>query len=63
MIFVPTGYGSGQGMLELAKVKGGSPYGAGTFTTPADRVPTELELQQAFFQGKLIATIAKKLKQ
>ncbi|KAJ4753598.1 NAD(P)H dehydrogenase (quinone) [Rhynchospora pubera] len=63
MIFVPTGYASGIGMFDMAKVKGGSPYGAGTFAMPADRVPTELELQQAFFQGKHIATIAKKLKQ
>ncbi|XP_078165848.1 NAD(P)H dehydrogenase (quinone) FQR1-like isoform X1 [Carex rostrata] len=63
MIFVPTGYKSGNGMFEMSKVKGGSPYGAGTFATPADRVPSEAELEQAFYQGKNIAIIAKKLKQ
>ncbi|XP_078165849.1 NAD(P)H dehydrogenase (quinone) FQR1-like isoform X2 [Carex rostrata] len=51
------------GMIFVPTVKGGSPYGAGTFATPADRVPSEAELEQAFYQGKNIAIIAKKLKQ
>ncbi|KAJ4793402.1 NAD(P)H dehydrogenase (quinone) [Rhynchospora pubera] len=63
MIFVPTGYASGHGMFEIEKVKGGSPYGAGTLAGQGSRMPTELELEQAFFQGKHIATVAKKLKQ
>ncbi|KNA21634.1 hypothetical protein SOVF_041140 [Spinacia oleracea] len=62
MIFVPIGYTFGAGMFEMENVKGGSPYGAGTFAGDGSRVPTELELQQAFHQGKYVATITKKLK-
>lgn len=62
MIFVPIGYTFGAGMFEMEKVKGGSPYGAGTFAGDGSRQPSELELQQAFHQGKYIAGIAKKLK-
>jgi len=31
MIFVPIGYTFGVGMFEMKKVRGGSPYGAGTY--------------------------------
>lgn len=62
MIFVPLGYTFGSGMFEMNQVKGGSPYGAGTYATDGSRQPTELELQQAFHQGKYIAEITKKLK-
>ncbi|XP_047306811.1 probable NAD(P)H dehydrogenase (quinone) FQR1-like 1 [Impatiens glandulifera] len=62
MIFVPIGYTFGAGMFELEQVKGGSPYGAGTFAGDGSRQPTKLELDQAFHQGKYIATITKKLK-
>ncbi|KAF2537779.1 hypothetical protein F2Q68_00021667 [Brassica cretica] len=62
MIFVPIGYTFGAGMFEMEKVKGGSPYGAGTFAGDGSRQPTQLELEQAFHQGKYIATITKKLK-
>ena len=62
MIFVPIGYTFGAGMFEMEKVKGGSPYGAGTFAGDGSRQPSELELEQAFYQGKYIAGIAKKLK-
>lgn len=62
MIFVPIGYTFGAGMFEMEQVKGGSPYGAGTFAGDGSRQPSELELEQAFHQGKYIATIAKKLK-
>lgn len=62
MLFVPIGYTFGAGMFEMENVKGGSPYGAGTFAGDGSRQPTELELQQAFHQGKYIATITKKLK-
>lgn len=61
--FVPTDYESGNGMFGMTKVKGGCPYGAGTFATPAERVLTQAELEQTFFQGKNIAIIAKKMKQ
>ena len=46
----------------MEKVKGGSPYGAGTYAGDGSRQPSELELDQAFYQGKHIATITKKLK-
>ena len=62
MIFVPIGYTFGAGMFEMENLKGGSPYGAGTYAGDGSRQPTELELQQAFHQGKYIATITKKLK-
>lgn len=62
MLFVPIGYTFGPGMFEMDQVKGGSPYGAGTFAGDGSRQPSELELAQAFHQGKHIACIAKKLK-
>lgn len=62
MIFVPIGYTFGAGMFEMEQVKGGSPYGAGTFAGDGSRQPSELELEQAFHQGKYIANITKKLK-
>ncbi|KAF2314263.1 hypothetical protein GH714_024656 [Hevea brasiliensis] len=62
MIFVPIGYTFGAGMSEMEKVKGGSPYGAGTYAGDGSRQPSDLELEQAFHQGKYIATITKKLK-
>ncbi|KAB5540909.1 hypothetical protein DKX38_013883 [Salix brachista] len=62
MLFVPLGYTFGNGMFEMGEVKGGSSYGAGTFAADGSRQPTELELQQAFYQGKYVAEITKKLK-
>ncbi|KAK4763002.1 hypothetical protein SAY86_008770 [Trapa natans] len=62
MIFVPLGYTFGSGMFEMNEVKGGSSYGSGTFAADGSREPTELELQQAFHQGKYVAEIARKLK-
>lgn len=62
MIYVPLGYTFGSGMFEMDQVKGGSSYGAGTFAGDGSRQPTELELQQAFHQGKYVANITKRLK-
>lgn len=62
MIFVPLGYTFGSGMFEMSEVKGGSSYGSGTFAADGSRQPTEIELQQAFYQGKYVAQFAKKLK-
>ncbi|KAE8728646.1 putative NAD(P)H dehydrogenase (quinone) FQR1-like 1 [Hibiscus syriacus] len=62
MVFVPIGYTFGAGMFEMEQVKGGSPYGAGTLAGDGSRQPTELELAQAFHQGKYFAAFAKKLK-
>ncbi|CAN1326992.1 Probable NAD(P)H dehydrogenase (quinone) FQR1-like 1 [Linum perenne] len=49
-------------MFEMEEVKGGSPYGAGTFAGDGSRQPSELELGLANHQGKYFAAIAKKLK-
>ncbi|CAI8591274.1 unnamed protein product [Vicia faba] len=62
MLYVPIGYTFGAGMFEIEKVKGGSPYGSGTFGEHDVGQPSELELAQAFHQGKYFAGIAKKLK-
>lgn len=62
IIFVPLGYTFGDGMFEIDEVKGGSSYGAGTYAGDGSREPTDLELKQAFYQGKYVAGIAKKLK-
>lgn len=62
MIFVPIGYTFGAKMFDMGKIKGGSPYGAGTFAGDGSRYPSEVELEQAFHQGKYFAGIAKKLK-
>ncbi|EYU45736.1 hypothetical protein ABFS82_14G070700 [Erythranthe guttata] len=62
MIYVPLGYTFGSGMYEMEQVKGGSPYGAGTYAADGSRQPTQLELDQAFHQGKYVAQITKKLK-
>lgn len=62
MIYVPVGYTFGTGMFEMNEVKGGSCYGAGTYAADGSRQPTELELKQAFHQGKYVAEIARKLK-
>ncbi|RDY05072.1 NAD(P)H dehydrogenase (quinone) FQR1, partial [Mucuna pruriens] len=63
MLFVPIGYTFGAGMFEMEEVKGGSPYGSGTYAGDGSRQPTKLELEQAFHQGKYIASITKKLKE
>lgn len=62
MIFVPMGYTGGPGMFNLSEPKGGSAYGSGTFAGDGSRQPTKLELEQAFHQGKYIASVSKRLK-
>ncbi|KAL2898690.1 putative NAD(P)H dehydrogenase [Bienertia sinuspersici] len=62
MLYVPLGYTFGDAMFEMGEVKGGSSYGAGTFAGDGSRQPSELELQLAFYQGKYLAEITKKLK-
>ncbi|GFQ04762.1 probable NAD(P)H dehydrogenase (quinone) fqr1-like 1 [Phtheirospermum japonicum] len=62
MIFVPIGYTYGAGMFEMEEIKGGSPYGAGTYAGDGSRQPSEIELGQAFHQGKYFAGIANKFK-
>ncbi|KZV16039.1 hypothetical protein F511_26168, partial [Dorcoceras hygrometricum] len=63
MIIVPVGYTFGEGMYVLDEIKGGSAYGAGTFTgRDGSRQPSDLELGHAFHQGKYLAGIFKKFK-
>ncbi|CAI5958476.1 unnamed protein product [Closterium sp. NIES-65] len=62
MLFVPIGYTYGANMFVLDEVKGGSPYGAGTLAGDGTRQPTQIELEQAFYQGQYTTKIAKKLK-
>uniref|UniRef100_A0A0D6R4Y1 NAD(P)H dehydrogenase (quinone) n=1 Tax=Araucaria cunninghamii TaxID=56994 RepID=A0A0D6R4Y1_ARACU len=62
IIFVPLGYTFGSGMFEIDEVKGGSTFGAGTYAGDGSRQPSKLELDQAFYQGKYIASITKKFK-
>ncbi len=46
----------------LDEISGGSPYGATTIAAPdGSRMPSENELAMARFQGRHVATIAKKL--
>ncbi|BBO78491.1 NAD(P)H dehydrogenase (quinone) [Desulfosarcina widdelii] len=52
-----------QGQMGIDEVKGGSPYGASTIAGGSgERMPSEIELEAARFQGKHVAEIAKKLK-
>jgi NAD(P)H dehydrogenase (quinone) len=51
-----------QELLDLTQVKGGSPLGAGMIAGPdGSRMPNDLELAMARFQGKHVAEIAIKL--
>jgi NAD(P)H dehydrogenase (quinone) len=51
-----------QRQMGLDEIKGGSPYGASTIAGGSgERMPSELELGMAAFQGKHVTTIAKKL--
>lgn len=51
-----------QGQMTMDEISGGSPYGAATIAGgDGSRFPSENELAGARFQGKHVATIAKKL--
>jgi NAD(P)H dehydrogenase (quinone) len=61
MIVVGLPY-SEQRQMGLEEIKGGSPYGASTIAGgQGERMPSQQELGMASFQGKHVATIAKKL--
>lgn len=62
IIFVPLGYTFEADMFEVNEVKGGSTYGSGTYAGDGSRQPTSIELEKAFYQGKYVASITKKLK-
>ncbi len=50
-------------LADISELKGGSPWGAATIAGPdGSRQPSVRELAMARFQGKHVATIAKKLK-
>ncbi|KAH7434374.1 hypothetical protein KP509_06G014500 [Ceratopteris richardii] len=61
MLFVPIGYMFGAGMFKMDEIRGGSPYGAGTFAGDGTKVPTETELALAKHQGVYTANIVKRL--
>ncbi len=49
-------------LADISEVKGGSPWGAGTIAgADGSRQPSAKELAQARFQGKHVASIARKL--
>ncbi|MCX2696210.1 NAD(P)H:quinone oxidoreductase type IV [Ochrobactrum chromiisoli] len=51
-----------QGQMGVEEVKGGSPYGASTITDgDGSRMPSQVELEAARFQGAHVAKIAAKL--
>jgi NAD(P)H dehydrogenase (quinone) len=62
MIFVGLPYACPE-LADISEVKGGSPWGAATIAgVDGSRQPSATELSMARFQGKHIATIARKLK-
>lgn len=61
MVIVGVPY-SCQELVNMNEITGGSPYGAGTLAgSDGSRQPSENELAIARFQGKHVATIARKL--
>ena len=61
MVYVGLPYSCPE-LADISEVKGGSPYGAGTIAgADGSRQPSTKELAQARFQGRHVATIAKKL--
>ncbi|WP_133139490.1 NAD(P)H:quinone oxidoreductase [Legionella genomosp. 1] len=61
MIIVGVPY-SEKGLTDLSEMRGSSPYGAGTIAgADGKRTPSEIERQIARFQGKHVASIAKRL--
>lgn len=63
IIYVPLGYASTFAQLtNLDEVRGGSPWGAGTFAGPTGaRQPTKLELELAEAQGKQFYGVVSKV--
>ncbi|MCW8452204.1 NAD(P)H:quinone oxidoreductase [Legionella quinlivanii] len=53
---------SEKGLTDLSEMRGSSPYGAGTIAgSDGKRTPSEIERQIARFQGKHVASIAKRM--
>ena len=50
-----------KGQLGVDAVKGGTPYGATTIVGDGSRMPSDVELEGASYQGRHVAELAKKL--
>ena len=63
IVFVPLGYSTTFAQLaNLSEVRGGSPWGAGTFSgADGSRSPSALELELATLQGKYFWNTVKKV--
>ncbi len=62
MVYVPIGYGFGEEMAVMSEIRGGSSYGAGTYSGSDNmRQPTELELKIARYQGEYFAKYVSKI--
>jgi len=61
MVYVGLPYTCAE-LADVSEIKGGSPWGAATIAGPdGSRQPSTKELTQARFQGRHVATIARKL--
>ena len=62
MVFVPLGYSFGPELFAMDEVRGGSPYGSGTYSgATGSRQPSELEIKIAKSQGESFAKFVKRL--
>lgn len=62
MIYVPPGYTMGAPMFDTSELRGGSPWGAGTYAgADGSRQPSKMELDYAKHQGEYFAGKALKL--
>jgi NAD(P)H dehydrogenase (quinone) len=62
MVYVPIGYGYGDESATMDEIKGGSAYGAGTYSGSDNmRNPTELELRIARYHGEYFAKYVSKI--
>ncbi len=62
MVFKPLGYGKmGKDLMAMTEIRGGSPYGSGTYAGDGTRQPSELELKVAKFQGEDFAQFLARL--
>lgn len=62
MLFVPIGYSFGSELFEMNQLRGGSPYGTGSYAGgDGKRMPSELELKMAKYQGEYMAKYVKRI--
>jgi NAD(P)H dehydrogenase (quinone) len=63
MLFVPIGYSFGSELFDMKEVRGGSPYGTGTYAgIDGKRMPSELELKIAKYQGEYMGKYVNRIK-